>query len=116
LWTPYLFCREIHFLWMQYMLSIYTRPVLTALPVAALLLSLKVFLLRGDHWLELIAAALISALAYLPAAWFVCVQHDHRQLIVRQIVENRFARILFPRAGRLSGNQRPSRKADNGQA
>jgi O-antigen/teichoic acid export membrane protein len=96
--TPYLFCREIHYRWLTYMLSIYVRPVLTALPVTALLLILKRSSLKGDHWPQLIAAALIAGVAYLPAAFFTCVQPEHRRLMRRHLVENKLIRRLSGRA------------------
>lgn len=96
LWTPHLFCQAVGYSWAGYMLEIYARPVLTAIPVAGLLLVLKHSVLPGQKAIELIAVAVIAALAYLPAAFWTCVQQDHRQLIVQHLTGNKLiSKLLF---------------------
>lgn len=96
--TPYLFCRQIHCRWPAYMLSIYARPVLTAVPVTACLLILKRSSLPGDRLPQLIAAAAIAGAGFLPLALFTCVQPDHRRSMLRHLLENKFVRRLSARA------------------
>jgi O-antigen/teichoic acid export membrane protein len=80
--TAWLVCSSINMRFGTYMASIYTRPVLTALPVLALAYWMRSHLMAGRNWTELIAASSLLGGLYLSAAFFTCLDVEHRNLLL----------------------------------
>ncbi len=89
--TPLFLCRSLATPWIHYMRAIYLRPLVCALPALALALALRASILPGRSLWELLAAAALIGLAYYPAAFFVCVEPDHRKMLW-SLLARRFAR------------------------
>jgi O-antigen/teichoic acid export membrane protein len=78
--TPWLVCRQLRVKFPRFMLSIYLRPVLTALPVLGLIAWAKGYW-PGRTWAQLIAVSFVTASLYLVAAFFTCLEPDHRRIL-----------------------------------
>ncbi len=78
IFAPWLVSREMGFSYFHFMQSIYTRPFLTAIPVAALAWFLRTTILPGYTWLQLLAVGAIVATAYFGMAYFACLPPHHR--------------------------------------
>jgi O-antigen/teichoic acid export membrane protein len=76
--TPILACRQLDYPFIAYMRSIFISPVLTALPVLILICSCKFYLWPGRTWLDLISASLVTVILYWGAAYFTCLEAEHR--------------------------------------
>src|SRR6202021_4028592 len=63
LFVPWLPSRELGLAFAAFMFSIYARPILIAIPVAALAMWLRMTVLPGISWLELFSASGLVALA-----------------------------------------------------
>ncbi len=85
LYTPWLVCRALDFGFVEYMRSIYLRPMLIGLPVLALAYAAKLYGLGGATWLELIAGSGCIALVYMVLAFYTCIERSHRGLFVSRI-------------------------------
>jgi O-antigen/teichoic acid export membrane protein len=82
LFTPWLLTRYLASGLTGYMLGIYTRPLLTAIPVAIALWGLKHSLVPGQNWWQLAIAAAVSAGLYYALAFFSCFEAKHRAAAV----------------------------------
>jgi len=78
LYTPYLVCKNLDASFVDYMLAIYLRPLLTALPVAAVGMLLKSYL-PGGNLIELLAVSGSIGVMYFGLAFFTCFETNHRQ-------------------------------------
>jgi O-antigen/teichoic acid export membrane protein len=78
IYTPWLVALYFQSSAIGYLSAIYLRPVLAAIPVAAILVLLKQNLLAGRNWFELIFAGVFTAGAYFTLAVFTCLHEDHR--------------------------------------
>ena len=85
IYTPWLVSQALECSFFRYMAGIYVRPLLAAVPTAALAFGLKSTLLPGRSWPELIAAGALTAGFYLLLALFACVAPHHRDLFVGRI-------------------------------
>jgi len=85
IYTPWLVSRALDYSWLSYMAGIYVRPLLAAMPAAALTWALKSSWLPGRTWPELIAAGCIGSLVYVAVAFFVCVAPRHRGMFLSRI-------------------------------
>ncbi|HWR52055.1 MAG TPA: oligosaccharide flippase family protein [Bryobacteraceae bacterium] len=94
LYTPWLVCRELRFSYAAYMHSIYTRPLLAAVPVFAAALWMERTLLPGRSLLQVLAAAAGIAAMYYAIALFGVIERQHRAMVSGMI-----ARRLKPVAG-----------------
>jgi len=84
---PWLVCREIHYGFLDFMNAVYTRPVLTAVPVLALCWFLKWMGLAGETWWQLIGVGVIASVTYLSLAYVTSVPVQHRRLLKQRAGE-----------------------------
>ena len=91
IYTSWLVTRSVGCSWLFYMKAIYIRPLLAGIPALAVAFALKLSVLPGKTWPQLIAAGSTSSLVYLTLAFFVCVPPSHRQML-RALWENLHAR------------------------
>lgn len=85
IFTPWLLCRHLDFDFVLYMRSIYLRPMLVAIPVAAFAYSLRSAVLPGNNLVQVLAAGAAIAALFYPLAFFLCVDGKHRPLALRWI-------------------------------
>lgn len=94
LFAPWLLCRKIGFPFLAYMRSIYVRPLLTTVPVLLAALWMKRFF-AGGGLPQIAAAGAAIAFLYLGAAFFTCLEPEHRALVLDRLRKGsaRFARV-----------------------
>ena len=80
LFVPWLLSRELGLSFAALMFSIYARPTLIAVPVAALAIWLRMTVLPRDSWVKLSSVSGLIALAYFIPAFFLCLDDPHRLL------------------------------------
>jgi O-antigen/teichoic acid export membrane protein len=85
IYTPWLVSQALETSFVSYMLGIYVRPLMTAVPVVALGWTLKHSVLPGETLPQLIAAGLICSTAYAAIAVFACIEPHHRALFLSRI-------------------------------
>jgi hypothetical protein len=85
LWTSFVMCRVVGYSWLAYLKAIYWRPLLCALPVAALMIWLKATVLAAGRWQEFIIAGVLTGVLYSALAWFYCVFPEHRQMAINLV-------------------------------
>jgi O-antigen/teichoic acid export membrane protein len=79
-----LICRANNLSMLEYLDAIYTRPLLCAVPVAAAAAALRLTILPGRNWFELIAAgAIIASLYFMIALFGVLDAGSRRQVLGR---------------------------------
>lgn len=81
LYLSYVASRDIGMGLARYLFSIYSGPLVSALPAALLLLIVKATVLPGRGFLQLAAAGAIATLAVYPVAFFICGEPRHRRLL-----------------------------------
>jgi O-antigen/teichoic acid export membrane protein len=86
--TPWLLCQYLGFSFWRYWLSIYTRPLLAAAPVAIVAWWLSAGPLRGSNWMELAAAAGLTSVLFLVTGLALVPEGEHR-LRLWQMVASR---------------------------
>jgi len=84
-YTPWLVSRHLEFSFFEYMRRIYTRPILTAIPIGLVAWLVKVRWLAGRTWFDLIAATLLIGVSYAALALFTCIEREHRGLLLARI-------------------------------
>jgi len=84
-----LICRVNGFSIREYVQAIYARPLLTALPVAAVAFALY-RLVPGTSWAELILAGAVVAGLYYVLAFFIVLESEHRAAVLARL--GRFSR------------------------
>ncbi len=94
LFAPWLLCRNIGFPFLAYMRSIYVRPLLTGVPVLLFAFWTKRFF-AGGGLLQIAAAGASIGALYFAAAFFTCLEPEHRGLVLDRLrrSSSRFARI-----------------------
>lgn len=85
--APWLVSREMGFSFIHFMHSIYTWPIVAAIPVAGLAYFLRVTILPGDSWLQLFVAGALVAASYLMLALFVCLPREHRARLTGLVLQ-----------------------------
>jgi hypothetical protein len=80
LFVPWLVSRELDLSFGAFMFSIYARPTLVGVPVAALAIWLRMTILPGVSWLQLFLASGLVAVAYFVLAFFLCLDDHHRSI------------------------------------
>ena len=80
-----LMCRVNGFALAAYLRAIYLRPLLAGVPAAAVGLGLRMTLLPGRTWLEIIAAAALIAGVYFAVAFFTVLDADSRGHVVARL-------------------------------
>lgn len=88
--SPVLVCKHLKTPFLSYMGSIYARPLATALPVLSLTYWMKAGHFSGRNWGELIAVSSIVSALYLGAAFFTCLENEHRQMLVNWMRKRMF--------------------------
>jgi O-antigen/teichoic acid export membrane protein len=79
--TPWLACRQLGFPFGRYMASIFVRPVLTGIPLLLFAYWCRANLWPGNNWLQLIAVSASVASLYWGAAYFTCLEPEHKRLL-----------------------------------
>jgi hypothetical protein len=79
--TPWLACRQLGFPFSRYLASIFVRPVLTGIPVFLFTYWCKANLWPGTNWLQLIVVSASVGLLYWGAAYFTCLEPEHKRLL-----------------------------------
>jgi O-antigen/teichoic acid export membrane protein len=85
LWVAILVCRQNGFPLATYLAAIYARPLLLAIPVAALMWWLRGVVFETSTWPHVILAAALTATVYFVAAWFVVLDAGVRQTVTGQL-------------------------------
>ena len=80
-----LMCRVNGFALADYLRAIYLRPLLTGAPVLALAAAMRLTVLPGTNWPELIAAGALVAIAYFAIAFFSVLDGGSRGQIMMRI-------------------------------
>jgi O-antigen/teichoic acid export membrane protein len=83
--TAWLVSRRLDTPLLDYLIAIYVRPSLAALPVICLSWFIKADLIRGHTWLEVVAASVAIASIYYALSFFICVNAGHRTLLVSRL-------------------------------
>ena len=76
--TPWLLSRELETSYARFLWRI-NMPLIAVVPVGGVLLLLK-RVVPGTNWPQLILAGAVTALAYLPIAYW-CIQPNHREAL-----------------------------------
>lgn len=84
-----LMCRANGFSIPEYLGAIYLRPLAAAVPVTVLAAALRMTVLPGQSWFELVPAAAIVAAAYYALAFFSVLDADVRSHLVARIPGSR---------------------------
>jgi len=84
LYTPFLVAKSLDSSFIGYMLAIYLRPLLIAVPVAVGAVLLKVYV-PGNTWFQLALAGALVSVSYLGLALFTCLDPWHRELLFGRI-------------------------------
>jgi len=69
----------------EYLDAIYVRPLVAAIPALCVAAILRIGVLPGRNWLELIAAAAIVAVVYFAVAFFTVLDADSRQQLLQRL-------------------------------
>ncbi len=78
----WLICRAIHFSFWKYVGGIYVTPLIAAVPALLLSLWVKQSFLPGNSWREVICGGGLLAATYYTAAYFLCLEKQHRAMPV----------------------------------
>ncbi len=81
LFLPWLVSRVMNFGYGWFMNSIYTAPMVVAIPVYALAVWLGKTILPGRHWSELFAVSVVVGALYYTVAFFVCLAPEHKAIL-----------------------------------
>lgn len=83
--TPLILCSTLSIPVLPFLNTIYTLPLLLALPVSGLLYWLHSGLIPGSSWFELALAAAISAISYYILFLSFGLQPSHRNLLMASV-------------------------------
>jgi len=92
LFVPWLVCRALDESFANYMLGIYLRPILTAIPVFLLASAIKAAGVAGNSWPQLIGMGAFCATAVFVPAFFTCMTRDHRRMMFHAVTERVFGK------------------------
>jgi O-antigen/teichoic acid export membrane protein len=93
IYTPWYLCHVLRFPYARYMAGIYTRPLLTAVPLIAVIYLLKAALVPGQSFLEIIVASMVAGVLGWGLSFFTVLQQEHRSLLL-QLVTGFPARLV----------------------
>ena len=85
LFTAWLLSRAVKYSFPAYLWGIYGMPTLVAIPVLLGAQWMKLHWLQGNNWRQIIAGGTALTIAYYAAAYFLCLEKQHRHLPVRWI-------------------------------
>lgn len=83
--VPWLVCRRLQHSFVDYMLAIYTRPLILAALVYILLYELRVQFTWRVTWPLLIVVSASTMLVYLALAYRWCLDPQHRGMVIRTL-------------------------------
>lgn len=83
--TPWLLCRNLKFSFASYMRAIYVRPMLTAIPAAAVAFWLHGWVIPGDSLIQVFAAGAAVAAVHFALAYFTCLEPGHRGMLLSRL-------------------------------
>ena len=86
LFVPWLVCRALHSSFVTYMSGIYLRPALTAIPVLILMRAVRGAGFGGETLPQLILLGGLTAGCFFLLAYFTCITHDHRTMMVDSVL------------------------------
>ena len=92
--AAWLVSREMGFSFLQVIHSIYTWPVIAALPVATGAYLLRISFLPGRTWPQLFAAGIIIAMTYFGLAFYLCLPSSHRSRLTMLVIRKLRFRTL----------------------
>ena len=87
LFAPWLVSREMRLSFPWFMHSIYTWPVVTAIPVALLATVLRFSILPGKTWFQLLEVSSFVTTLYFALAIFICLPASHRSKLTSMVVQ-----------------------------
>lgn len=87
LFAPWLVSREMRLSFPWFMHSIYARPVITALPVALLAMALRISILPGKTWFQLLEVSSLLTTLYFALALFICLPASHRSRLASMVAQ-----------------------------
>jgi O-antigen/teichoic acid export membrane protein len=76
-----LVCREIGLAWPSYLRLVYATPLVAAIVPAAVSFLFARTVLPADTWPQLAAHACLIGVTYVPLAWTMCVEREHKVLL-----------------------------------
>jgi O-antigen/teichoic acid export membrane protein len=82
-YLPWYLCRVLQFPYSRYMAGIYTRPLLAAIPLTAVIYFVKAALFRGHSLLEIAAASVIAGGLGWGLGFFTALEPEHRALLLQ---------------------------------
>jgi len=82
MFVAWLTCRALHESFLGFVSGIYLRPILTCLPVLALLYAVKAAGIQGTTWPQLISLAVLTGTLYYALSFFTCVTREHRGVLL----------------------------------
>jgi O-antigen/teichoic acid export membrane protein len=93
IYLPWYLCRVLQFPYSRYMAGIYTRPLLTAVPLFAVIYFLKVVIFPGQSLVEIAAVSTIAGGLGWGLGYFTVLEPEHRALLL-QLVTGFPARVI----------------------
>jgi len=87
IFAPWLVSREMKFSFAWFMHSIYTRPVIAAIPAAIVAVALRYTILPGRTWLQLFEVGVVIGSLYFAVAFFTCLPPEHRSRLLGLLAE-----------------------------
>jgi O-antigen/teichoic acid export membrane protein len=88
LYVAWLTCSALHESFLGFVTGIYLRPLLTAIPVLALLFAVKAAGVSGATWLQLISVAVLTGILYFALSAFTCVTAEHRGVLLDWVAKH----------------------------
>lgn len=82
--TAFLISRELKISYLWFLANVY-QPLLAALPAGLVLYALRVTVLPGRNWQQLILAGAITVACYAPVAFFTSLHSYHRELLIDRL-------------------------------
>ncbi len=87
--TPFLLCRLMDFSLARYLGDIYLIPLTIAVPLFAWGYWIKLHMIAGRNWFQLIGVVAMLAIPYYAASYFTVIDRSHRVLLHRWIAERK---------------------------
>lgn len=85
--TSWLFCRGVERSFGAYVRGVYLRPTLAAIPALLVVWAIKLRWLPGRNWVQVLGGMALLAVLYYVAAYFICLEKEHRSIARRWIGE-----------------------------
>jgi len=85
--TSWLFCRGVERSFGAYVRGVYLRPTVAAIPALLVVWAIKLRWLPGRNWTQVLGGMGLLAAVYYAAAYFICLEKEHRSMPKRWIEE-----------------------------